>query len=113
MAIPRLFYIQLPTLRLEASALAQLKQAYDLLKLLDTPPKNIGGIDKLQRHLDCAVIELLHALRVEAVLPDYQTVRAAFWEGDQIYPDAGLVVGEGSMKATCLVVMFRVSFQKG
>lgn len=80
---------------LEASALAQLKQAYELLTLLKTPPKNVGGIDKRQRHLDCAVIELLHNLRSRPdeqtgiALPAYQTVRGAFWEGDELYPNAG------------------------
>jgi hypothetical protein len=80
---------------LEASALAQLKQAYEALTCLDTPPKNVGGIDKLRRHLDCAVIEMLHAIRRQpdqktgAMLPDYQTVRGAFWEGDVLYPEAG------------------------
>lgn len=80
---------------LEASALAQLTPAYTVLTLLDTPPKNVGGIDKLQRHLDCAVIELLHAIRQQpdqktgTILPAYQTVRGAFWEGGVLYPDAG------------------------
>ena len=82
---------------LEASALDQLRQAYDALSANDgaLTPKNIGGIDKLQRHLDCAVIELLHEIRAESQLEDgtplasYQTVRGAFWEGDELYPNAG------------------------
>jgi len=37
-----------------------LKQAYNLLITLEKPPENVGGIDRLQRHLDCAVIEMLH-----------------------------------------------------
>jgi hypothetical protein len=82
---------------LEASALDQLRQAYDALSANERAltPKNIGGIDKRQRHLDCAVIELLHEIRDESKLEDgaplepYQTVRGAFWEGDELYPDAG------------------------
>ena len=82
---------------LEASALDQLRESYKALESsgLSKLPKNVGGIDKLQRHLDCAVVELLHAIREEAsteqdqrLLP-YQTVRGAFWEGDELYPGAG------------------------
>ncbi len=82
---------------LEASALDQLRESYKALESsgLSKLPKNVGGIDKLQRHLDCAVVELLHAIRDEAsteqdqrLLP-YQTVRGAFWEGDELYPGAG------------------------
>jgi hypothetical protein len=52
-------------------------------------PKNVGGIDKRQRHLDCAIVELLHAIREDATteqgqtLSPYQTVRGAFWEGGE------------------------------
>ncbi len=82
---------------LEASALDQLSESYRALKAskLSVLPKNVGGIDKLQRHLDCAVVELLHAIREDATteqgqsLPPYQTVRGAFWEGEELYPDAG------------------------
>lgn len=82
---------------LEASALDQLRESYKALKAskLTEWPKNVGEIDKLQRHLDCAVIELLHAIRENAVteqgqpLPPYQTVRGAFWEGSRLYPGAG------------------------
>lgn len=80
---------------LEASALMQLKQAYNSLTILENPPENVGGIDRLQRHLDCAVIEMLHSIRETAdpqtgvTLSQYQTVRGAFWEGDELYPNAG------------------------
>lgn len=51
---------------LEASALDQVRQSYLALSESDTElPKNIGGIDKCKRHLDCAVIELLHQIRAE------------------------------------------------
>ena len=66
---------------LEASALDQVRQSYLALSESDTElPKNIGGIDKCKRHLDCAVIEFLHQIRAESVLEDetplepYQTV---------------------------------------
>lgn len=80
---------------LEASALQQLKTAYDLLKSHrgDEMPENKGGVDMLMRHLDCAVIETVHLLRAfpvnDITLPDYDTVRGAFWEGAELYPGAG------------------------
>jgi hypothetical protein len=84
---------------LEASAIAQVKQAYKVVRARFTGrimPRNQGGKDLLKRHLDCAVIQTLHEIRAEAsaagnggVLPQYQTVRAAFREGNPLYPDAG------------------------
>lgn len=81
---------------LEASALEQVKQSYVALSQSTTElPENIGGIDKRKRHLDCAVIELLHQIRAESLFEDetplqeYQTVRGAFWEGAELYPNAG------------------------
>lgn len=76
---------------LEASALAELKNAYGLLNILEEPPKNIGGDDLYKRYLDCSVIELVHSIRRESKepLPNYDTVRGAFWEGKELYPNAG------------------------
>lgn len=81
---------------LEASALEQVKQSYLALSESTTElPVNEGGIDRRKRHLDCAVIELLHQIRTESFLDDgtplkpYQTVRGAFWEGQKLYPNAG------------------------
>ena len=84
---------------LEASAIAQVKQAYGVLSVRFADgdmPRNQGGNDLLKRYLDCAVIETLHQVRDEASaagedapLAPYQTVLAAFREGDALYPDAG------------------------
>lgn len=75
---------------LESSALAEMKQAYELLELLQDPPKNLGGADLYKRYLDCAVIEALHYARdLEPKQPPYDTVRGAFWEGEELYPNAG------------------------
>jgi hypothetical protein len=76
---------------LEASALNRLKGSYELLvKESCDLPENVGGVDKLQRHLDCAVIESLHVLRESGeVQRAYDTVRGAFWEGEELYSNAG------------------------
>ncbi len=57
-------------------------------------PQNraIAGMeDLIDRQLDCSVIEELHKIR-ELNSPEnksFQSVRAAFWEGKEIYPNAG------------------------
>lgn len=47
--------------------------------------------DLLLRNLDCAVINLIHELRDEngKIFSNYDTVRAAFIEGEPLYPNAG------------------------
>lgn len=45
--------------------------------------------DLLLRHLDCAVIEYMHAARKEAELASYDSVRGVFFEGDDLYQNAG------------------------
>jgi hypothetical protein len=52
-------------------------------------PTNKGGPDRLMRNLDCAVINHLHAVRVAARLPIFDTVKGIFQEGAPIYQDAG------------------------
>lgn len=41
------------------------------------------------RHLDCAVINYVHVLRDEAGHTPFDSVRAAFFEGERLYPNAG------------------------
>lgn len=41
------------------------------------------------RHLDCAVINFAHSLRDEAGSTPFDSVRAAFFEGESLYPGAG------------------------
>ncbi len=48
-----------------------------------------NGFDFLVRNLDCAVINNLHSLREKKNLPAYDTVRGVFWEGNELYPNAG------------------------
>ena len=52
-------------------------------------PKNHGGGDRLNRQLDCAVIERLHVINTQAGRPAFDTVRALFREGKPIYRSSG------------------------
>lgn len=52
-------------------------------------PENHGGTDQLLRNRDCAVINFLHQLRKKAKLPGYQSVRATFQEGGELYSGSG------------------------
>jgi len=79
------------------SYLQLLKGGYELLKTaIDTSGvkftnKPIGeNKDLLFRELDCAVIETLHSLRTpDSDLKPFDSVRGVFWEGKEIYPNAG------------------------
>lgn len=50
-----------------------------------------GGIngDLLLRYLDCAVIKALHDFNKTMNFQEYDSVKAAFWEGEELYPSAG------------------------
>ena len=52
-------------------------------------PRNSGGIDLRKRDLDCAVIRTLHQSREQLQQPPFDTIRAAFIEGDPLYENAG------------------------
>lgn len=78
----------------DSDSLQELKKAYDTLTVLwlaDTAmPANKGSDGDLKaRFLDCAVIETMHTIRQEGGLPEYETVRSPFWEGNRLYPGAG------------------------
>lgn len=64
--------------------------AVDLLKGAGTPiPTN--GKDFRTRNLDCMVFEWLHDWRTKREgCPPYDTVRGLFFEGDELYPGAGI-----------------------
>jgi len=54
------------------------------------PPKNDGNTkDRRLRRLDCAVIEYLHVIREQTGALAYQSVRAGFHEGDELYEGSG------------------------
>lgn len=77
----------------EAGALLQVKDAYDALAEATKDaaislPSN--GRSLRARRLDCLVLNTLHDLRVDRGLPAYDSVRGLFFEGDELYPGAGL-----------------------
>ena len=79
----------------DSSALSEMATSYELLawsleRAKTVMPKNVMGPDKVLRNLDCAVIEYMHGVRQDQALLPYDTVRAAFGEGDKLYPNAGL-----------------------
>lgn len=48
-----------------------------------------GNYDLLLRYLDCAVIESLHQFYRDTNKKEFDSVRAVFWEGEELYPNAG------------------------
>lgn len=51
--------------------------------------RNTGGEDKLNRELDCQVIQALHDYRKQRKQPPYDSVRSPFPEADELYAGAG------------------------
>lgn len=82
---------------LESQNLLILKSSFETLKLLTEKnglllPQNKASKlnnDLLIRHLDCAVIENVHSINKENSLIPYDSVRGVFWEGEDLYPNAG------------------------
>lgn len=84
---------------LDAQSIEHVKKAYEKLlaatKLAGAElPQNTGGEDRRARYLDCAVINYLHQMikqgdaAVHGLSP-FDSVRAMFPEGDELYPGAG------------------------
>jgi hypothetical protein len=82
---------------LDYENLQLLKTAHDFLietniksgKPIPSNKKGKESSDLLLRNLDCAVIETLHKVRRENDLTPYDSVKGVFWEGKEIYHDAG------------------------
>lgn len=84
---------------LDSRNIELLKNCFNLFKAesekLDKPiPGNINhplvkGHDKVLRYLDCAVIEYTHSFLKTKNEPSFDSVRAAFIEGEPIYQGAG------------------------
>lgn len=56
-------------------------------------PENVKPLDEeedvLIRRLDCAVIQMTHTLYDDIGKKPFNTVRGVFWEGKELYPNAG------------------------
>lgn len=82
---------------LDYQNLSLLKDAHGLLTASytalgkDMPANKKGRSDKdlLLRELDCAVIETLHQFRKQQKMQPFDSVRGVFWEGDDLYENAG------------------------
>jgi len=74
---------------IEPQSLSILKEAHDgLVKLHQQLDKKMPVDEGDNRKLDCAVFRSIHQVRRENGDPPYDTIRAAFSEGIQVYPDA-------------------------
>ena len=87
----------------DSSAIAQVGDSYRKLQnvMQDTGedlPVNGKGLKA--RRLNCNVFNSFHKFRKEADLSPYDTVRGLFWEGEPIYPGAG--VGENNHIQICV-----------
>lgn len=77
--------------------LGELKESYNVLVEtcrvtgISLPTNSTIGIseDKLLRRLDCAVIETAHQINREVSGREFDSVKGVFWEGVELYPDAG------------------------
>ena len=82
---------------LDSEYLNLLKEGYNLLKESKEKynlkiPENLPLIengDLIKRHLDCAVIETIHQFNKDRNLPLFDSVRGVFFEGDDLYTNAG------------------------
>lgn len=79
-----------------SDAIAQVQNAYHDYRLLAQAsglrlPSN--GKTLKARRLDCLVFNWLHLVREKDDSPSYDTVRGLFWEGEEIYPGAGVRQG--------------------
>jgi hypothetical protein len=83
---------------IEADSLQILKDSYERLCLLHKEsglplPENKNPFseekDLLLRRLDCAVVEMTHAYCKEKGWEPFDTVRGVFWEGNELYKNAG------------------------
>jgi len=79
---------------IDSESLELVKESYRILEMSSQAlgmklPQNKKGkdsVDLLLRNLDCLVIESLHA----GNLPfSYDSVRGVFWEGEELYHNAG------------------------
>jgi len=105
---------------LDFGALSELTEAYAVLQKGFARsgmalPQNRGP-NRALRFLDRAVIETMHQLREEQIIHThapggYDSVRAAFFEGDDLYPGAGFAskihIQVAIRKLDCILGYFR------
>lgn len=72
-------------LELVQQAFKNMQALFELGKL--EMPRNAGA-DKMGRTLDCAVFRFLHESRKRQNLSSFDTIRAFFVEGEELYPGA-------------------------
>lgn len=82
----------------DAACIYEIRQSYDALcKTLIAAGKELplnkaigAGGDLLLRELDCAVIEFEHSINETARVKSFDSVRGAFFEGNEIFPNSGI-----------------------
>ncbi len=81
---------------MDSKYLAVVRESFEFLqestKKFDTTlPKNVRTArgELLLRNLDCAVIEAVHEIDRRLDRPGYDSVRGVFFEGDELYENAG------------------------
>ena len=82
---------------LEKSSLRLVRSAYEILEEAtigvgkQMPKNSVASAEDtfLRRELDCTVINTLHQNIEISKREPFDTVRGAFWEGAELYPDAG------------------------
>jgi hypothetical protein len=80
---------------LDYENLQLLKEAFLTLKHITEeskfPQNKFVGTSKdlMLRELDCAVIATLHQIRRENNLKEFDSIKGVFWEGKELYPNAG------------------------
>jgi hypothetical protein len=82
---------------IESDSLQIVKSGYEILcksyENSNKPlPKNRpikNSVDLLLRDLDCAVIETIHAFNSATNEKPYDSIRAVFMEGNELYPNSG------------------------
>lgn len=80
--------LQAQAIRLVSAAYHEMKASYGELGR-EIPTNTPVNGELVLRQLDCAVVQYLHQRRTEGGLPEFNTVRAAFPEGSELYPGAG------------------------
>jgi len=78
---------------LDAEFLELVRESYADLKSAQERtgvPLPVNSPDALRRPLDCAVINFLHQTRLERNLQPFDTLRAAFAEGGELFPGSGV-----------------------